>query len=404
MGWRTTGDEPVLTVPGTGLLGVFGPDPGGPRSRWGLLIGSLGWLVPLIGMAPPISSYPSHGQDLVAVLGVLGFGATHTLVTWSFHTDRLSLGLRCWLCGFLAVSATALPLVLDEKWIVSMPYLAAAVSLSVPERLLFTSVAAPVLLAMVVARRVEPSETIPAIVMTLAAGLAVATYRRMLTLIADLRSTRLRLAGQAVVEERLRIARDLHDLLGHTLLNIVLKAEYIRRVQRRAPEPGNPHSADVLAEAEEIERIGREAIEHVRQAVTGYREHAMTAAIDSARSCLTDAGISVRIRSEATPLPSAVESAFSWVIREGVTNIVRHSGADHCDITVGLVGGMAELEVRDNGTGPVRPPQGAGGNGLAGLSERVALLGGRLSAGSGPAGGFRLRVVLPLAGIGQEAS
>ncbi|MFE6049439.1 sensor histidine kinase [Kitasatospora sp. NPDC056446] len=404
MGWRTTGDEPVLTVPGAGLLGVFGPDPGGPRSRWGLLLGSLGWLVPLIGLAPPVSSYPSRGQDLLAVLGVLGFGAAHTLVTWSFHTDRLSRTLRCWLCGFLAAGATALPLLLDDKWIVAMPYLAAAVSLAVPERLLFGSVAAPVLLATVVARRVEPAETTSAVVMTLAAGLAVATYRRMLTLIADLRSTRLRLAGQAVVEERLRISRDLHDLLGHTLLNIVLKAEYIRRVQRGAPEPWDRRAADVLAEAEEIERIGREAIEQVRQAVTGYREHTLTAAIDSARSYLADVGVAVRIRSEANPLPSAVESAFSWVIREGVTNIVRHSGADHCDITVGLVDGAAELEVRDNGTGPVRPPQGAGGNGLAGLSERIALLGGRLSAGPGPAGGFRLRVVLPLAGVGQEAS
>ncbi|MFF2143595.1 sensor histidine kinase [Kitasatospora sp. NPDC058190] len=404
MGWRTTGDEPVLAVPGTGLLGVFGPDPGGPRSRWGLLLGSLGWLVPLIGMAPPISSYPSRGQDLVAVLGLLGFGAAHTLVTWSFHTDRLSRTLRCWVCGFLAAGATALPLELGDKWIVSMPYLAAAVSLSVPERLLFASVAAPVLLAAVVARQVEPSEATPAIVMTLAAGLAVATYRRMLTLIADLRSTRLRLAGQAVVEERLRIARDLHDLLGHTLLNIVLKAEYIRRVESRVPEPRDPRSAAVLSEAEEIERIGREAIEEVRQAVTGYREHALSAAIDGARSCLTDAGITVRIRSEANPLPSAVESAFSWVIREGVTNIVRHSKADHCDITVGLVDGAAELEIRDDGTGPVRTPQRAGGSGLAGLSERITLLGGRLSAGPGPAGGFRLRVVLPLAGVGQEAS
>lgn len=202
-----------------------------------------------------------------------------------------------------------------------------------------------------------------------------------------LRQAQAELARAAVAEERLRFSRDLHELLGHTLTLIVVKAQVVRRLAEQEP-------AAAAAAAVDIEQIGRQALTEVREAVTGYRERAFATELDGARSAMADAGIEVSVETVGTPLPPVADSVFGWAVREGATNVIRHSGARHCAIVVRREGDAASLEIRDDGRGG-KPS--ATGNGLHGLRERLAAAGGTLSAAPAPGGGFALVATLPAA-------
>lgn len=233
-----------------------------------------------------------------------------------------------------------------------------------------------------------------------------------------LRRTRADLARAAVAEERLRIARDLHDLLGHSLSLITLKAELAGRVIRT--DPGR-----AATEIAELEAVARQSLSDVRTAVAGYRQPDLAGELVSARQLLDSAGIVSRMSAPDAPrLSPAVDAALAWAIREGTTNVVRHSRATHVDIRVSTGPGGAVAEISDNGppapddVGPIaRRPEGtwpspdgtagvdgrvpttqpgSGGSGLAGLAERVRGLGGELAAETVEPRGFRLRVAVPL--------
>jgi len=190
-----------------------------------------------------------------------------------------------------------------------------------------------------------------------------------------------------VAQERLRFSRDLHDLLGHSLSLMVVKAEVARRL-------GPADGAASAREAADIETIGRRALAEVREAVTGYRERLLATELTGARSALADAGIRAVVREPGPPLPGAVDDAFAWAVREGVTNVIRHSGAHECVIDVRRDECAAILTIVDNGA-TVADQHPTRGNGLRGLSERLDLLGGTLRAGPDPAGGFRLTATVP---------
>ncbi|MEU6367191.1 sensor histidine kinase [Streptomyces sp. NPDC046931] len=215
----------------------------------------------------------------------------------------------------------------------------------------------------------------------------------------DLRAAREELARRAVEQERLRFSRDLHDLLGHTLSVIVVKSEAARRLAPRDLEAA-------LAQVTDIESVGRQALTEIREAVTGYREGSLAAELDGARSALTAAGIEPRVRRSGPPLAPQTEALLGWVVREAVTNAVRHSGAAHCEITIEGTSERVRLKVVDDGDGaPSRPAsEGAGGTGLKGLTERLAAAGGSLRAGPSPRGGFTVTAELPVDGadIAQE--
>ena len=222
---------------------------------------------------------------------------------------------------------------------------------------------------------------------TLTSGSIIATILRLFASIRELRETREELAKVAVSEERLRFARDLHDLLGHTLSVMVIKAQAVRKLI--------PRDGAVAAEqAADIEAIGRDALRQVRLAVTGYRGRGLDAELDGARTALRDAGIELAVRQKGTPLPGEAEALLGWAVREGVTNVIRHSGAGHCEISVAGTDGTAVLSVRDDGRGGSADK----GNGLNGLTERVSGADGRLEAGPADGGGYRMTVVLPLKG------
>jgi two-component system, NarL family, sensor histidine kinase DesK len=235
---------------------------------------------------------------------------------------------------------------------------------------------------------------------------------RRAEVVSALRRTRADLARTAVAEERLRIARDVHDLLGHSLSLITLKAELAGRVIGTDPNRA-------AAEIAELESVARQSLSDVRSAVAGYRQPDLAAELDSAKQLLNSAGITSQITAmHPGGLPEDVDTALAWAVREGTTNIVRHSKATHVAISVSTGPAIAVAEISDNGppaeddapTIRARPadaragrdnPDGhgevrLGGSGLAGLAERVHRLGGDLAAGSVPPRGFRLRVTVPL--------
>jgi two-component system sensor histidine kinase DesK len=201
---------------------------------------------------------------------------------------------------------------------------------------------------------------------------------------AALREARAELAERAVADERLRFARDLHDLLGHDLSLIALKAELAGKLL--------PERADAAAgEIGDIRELTRSALTQVREAVDGYRRPTLPSELAGARVALEAAGIELSVEAPGEPLDPEVESVLAWAVREGATNAIRHSGARRARIVVrpGL------LEIADDGRGA--PVTRAGGNGLTGLRERVQSVGGTVEAGAGPGGGYRLRVRVPAA-------
>jgi two-component system, NarL family, sensor histidine kinase DesK len=201
----------------------------------------------------------------------------------------------------------------------------------------------------------------------------------------QLSQAREQIARLAVGEERLRFARDLHDLLGHSLSVIALKSELAGRLIKTTP-------GLAAHEIEDIEKVARDALREVREAVTGYRQPTLAAELAGAHEALTAAGIEYRVDQDHVPLPPAVEAVMAWTVREGVTNVMRHSQAKRCSVRIINKDGKATVEVIDDGHGGTP----GAGSGLRGLEERVLERGGTLSAEPLPHEGFRLRVTLPV--------
>ncbi len=211
---------------------------------------------------------------------------------------------------------------------------------------------------------------------------------------AHLHAARQELATRAVADERDRIARDLHDLLGHSLSLIAIKSELAGRLLPTEPDRARVEIADV-------ERVAREALATVRETVTGYRQPTLEQELEDARVVLDAAGIEPAIDHRAGPLPIAEDAVLAWAVRESVTNVVRHSQSRHATIRTARRGPQAELEVVDDGpaerAGFRRLPATTDGTGLRGLRERLEHAGGRLEAGPLAAGGYRLVATIPIA-------
>jgi len=178
------------------------------------------------------------------------------------------------------------------------------------------------------------------------AGLGMTAVRQLITLNADLHATRAELADFAVAGERERLALELHDLLGRTLSLIAVKAELASRLSAK----GAP-SAD--AELADVQRLARQAVREVRDAVTGASAPGVDAELAAAEAALRTAGIDVCVDNTATSIDSMHETTIAWALREAVTNVVRHSGAHTCRITLDAADGSTMLEVDDDGRGPV---------------------------------------------------
>ena len=240
--------------------------------------------------------------------------------------------------------------------------------------------------------RGEDSEILSICASCLLAGGIVFVMLKLFNVVSQLKETRRELARAAVAEERLRFSRDLHDLLGQTMSVVAIKAEAVRRLAPRDP-------GAAAAQAESIEQISRKALAEIREAVSGYRETSLADELDRARSLLGAARIEPVVRESGPQLTAQAEKLLAWIVREGVTNVVRHSGARRCEIRLERDADPVRLSISDDGTGPADcpaedPGAGADGNGLRGLTERLAAVGGTLEAGPWQKG-FRLLATLP---------
>jgi two-component system, NarL family, sensor histidine kinase DesK len=219
-------------------------------------------------------------------------------------------------------------------------------------------------------------------------------FVRLSDALRELHSAREELARQAVMEERLRMARDLHDLLGHTLSLITLKSELAGRLLEK-----DPHTAS--QEVHEIERIARQALREVREAVVEYRKRTLHGELDGARQILEAAGVVFSVEDETQSLPPNTDAALAWFVREGVTNVIRHSRAQHCLIRITSTDEFVCAEVINDGQPREENSKAPMGSGLSGLAERVAELGGRIETGTPSSSegiGYLLKVEIPIKG------
>jgi two-component system sensor histidine kinase DesK len=240
-------------------------------------------------------------------------------------------------------------------------------------------------------------------------GLLVLSIAGLRARNAELHSAREELARLAVADERLRFARDLHDLLGQSLSVIALKAELAGRLLDAGED-----AAVARVHVGELEGVARKALLEVRETASGYRRPVLALELDGARMALEAAGIEARLDRPGAKLEPGVEALLAWTVREGTTNVIRHSGASRCRVVISSGARAVSVEVLDDGCGPAgvnASPNGAAagpgerigaaghgervGLGLAGLRERTERLAGQLEAGIAPGGGFRLRVSVP---------
>jgi two-component system sensor histidine kinase DesK len=242
-----------------------------------------------------------------------------------------------------------------------------------------------------IGRALSAQETLVAIALflpqVLLFTLAAMGLRYLLEVQAELRAARSQVARLAVEEERARISRDLHDLLGHSLSLITMKGALASRAVPE-DEPGG-------VEVREMVRLARDALREVRDVVSSYRQPTIAAELSAARTALQAAGIRLDVEQSVGALSRETEAVLGWTIREGVTNVIRHSGASHCAIVLAREDGLVRADVVDDGAGPASSN---GGTGLQGLKERVTAIGGHLEAGRAPARGFKLSITAPVAG------
>jgi len=245
-------------------------------------------------------------------------------------------------------------------------------------------------------------------------GFAMIGLRRQFQLTAELARAREEVAQLAASEERLRLARDMHDLTGQSLSMITLKSELAARLLGRLPE-----SADrdrVRDEIDEVASVSRQTLRDIREAISGYRRPTLAVEIITARAALASAGIAARDDADLTLLSGTfdpdTEAALAWCLREAVTNVVRHSAAKNCYISLSHRAGSMSLTVRDDGqghapadgcgteppgTGPLPPAPGgrATGTGLHGMAERLSAVGGSLELRPDMRPGFSLVATVP---------
>ncbi|MBW8368868.1 MAG: sensor histidine kinase [Arenimonas sp.] len=209
---------------------------------------------------------------------------------------------------------------------------------------------------------------------------------------AELRLTQDEVGRLAALAERERIGRDLHDLLGHTLSLVAIKSELAGRLVDADPQAAKRQIG-------EVENVARQALAQVREAVVGIRATGLQAELAATRLALLSAEVHLDQRRAPVALPPALESVLAMTLREATTNVLRHAQASRVDVELLHDAGELRLVISDDGRGGALQP----GNGLAGMRERIAGVGGLLDIDSPAGGGTRLQVTLPRRAIEEAA-
>ncbi|WP_170293133.1 sensor histidine kinase [Thermogemmatispora aurantia] len=383
-----------------------------PYLIWSVWVAWVPLFLPIILQL--LSSHPQPVDAFISLSGVICFFSIYLWASWcdarylastppmTGAVDRRLL--RAWLILGL-LSLLAIPLVLlngGNNWLNLFYYISGYSGGRLPVRQTVLAVAGLALLATLLALLAHNALNVEGMTLLFIAviGALIAAVGHFVRTSQRLRSARVEIARLAATAERLRIARDLHDLLGHSLSLIALKSELAGRLLDQAPERA-------AREIRDIEQVARFTLQEVREAVSAYRRPALLDELRAARELLEVAGVRYRLEGERTLEAVAVpalEVVCSWIVREGVTNVIRHSRARECCIRFRQEGRLLWITISNDGL--VRPAQGgevAAGNGLRGLAERVLELGGQFEAGP-VADGFRLEVALPLTGRRGEVS
>jgi two-component system, NarL family, sensor histidine kinase DesK len=345
----------------------------GRSGAWaGALFGLLWTAIPLVEL---VRSDPAVWELALAAVGLLAFSASFLAVV---VMERELLGP---MIAMLAISVL-LTFAADDSFALLFVFAGSAAGVRLSGRRHALVVVAITALAAATLAIVDPDSVLfwGITSAVLAAGALLLLISGLLSANAALREARAELAELAVAEERLRFSRDLHDLLGHDLSLIALKAELAGKLVHAGPDRAE-------AEIGDIRDLTRRALTQVREAVDGYRRPTLASELAGARVALEAAGIELRLSGAEVELDDEVEAVLAWAVREGATNVIRHSGATHADITMT----SNSLEFVDDGRGSTIVT----GHGLAGLHERAAALGGTVEAGPRADGGFRLRVSVP---------
>jgi two-component system, NarL family, sensor histidine kinase DesK len=377
---------------------------GAAPESWRQALPKVCWtMVYMLYLGTVVSDLADGGHGPVArALGWTGLlvfvGAYLTLVVLPRPMDRVGVP-QAVLMGLLFTLAVVLSATMGEAWLVLFVYVSVCAGVLFPLRhsgLCVPGITAAMLLVGVLTGAGRGTLFFLG-APCLLSGAAMLGVQALIRTLHELREARETVAHLAASDERLRMARDLHDLLGHSLSLITLKSELAGRMLPEQPDAAAKQVAD-------IERVSRQALVDVREAVTGFRRPTLAMELAGVRTTLRTARIEARIDTaledrDRLRIDAEQEGALAWALREAVTNVVRHSRATRCEVSVDEVwddeGRFACLEVLDNGVGASRGR--SPGNGLTGLKERLLLSGGRLETGTGPRGkGFRLRALVPI--------
>jgi two-component system sensor histidine kinase DesK len=353
----------------TNVAVVSDPDPDPPRSIMQMRqVGPFFAAIWLFFLADPLVEGWAHRDEVAGIVGIvatIGFAATYmwlwvrTRTNGARLVDNPPLPVAIGFIGTLVALALVMVVTLGESGLASTVYLGVSIVMVAPFR-----VAAPAVVALTVGvlglSAVEDWGSQAGLAFgILAASLAIFGMRTVMSRNIALLRAEQENARLAVENERTRFARDLHDILGHSLTVITVKAELAQRMLDVDPERTRAELAD-------LERLSRDALADVRRAVEGYRELTLPGELARARGALAAAEIEARLPTAADEVPSDLRELFAWTVREGVTNVIRHSGARTCEVRLT----PTSAEVRDDGSGS--PESAASGSGLAGLRERAA--------------------------------
>jgi two-component system sensor histidine kinase DesK len=355
------------------------------------------WLVYLI---EPVSGLFGHHRDALYIAGGVAIIAAFCVVFVAMIADWNRTTRRS-LTGLAALFALALTACImyggtgaTSLWI----YVSALAGLVIPvQRTAIWIVAAVTACYTItsVTSHGDLADFLINLVPTVLLGLAMIGLRNHFELTRELSEARETVARLAASEERLRLARDMHDLTGQSLSMITLKSELALRLLGRLPE--GPDRDRVSEEIEQVGAVSRQTLHDIREAISGYRRPTLAVEIITARAALEAAGIASHDEADLTLLSGTfdpdAEAALAWCLREAVTNVVRHSGARTCRIGLTRQRGTLTLEVRDDGHGHVGAEP--SGTGLRGMSERLCAVGGSLELRPAGSPGFRLIATVP---------
>jgi two-component system sensor histidine kinase DesK len=357
-----------------------------PTGRLGPLFAAI-WLFFLLD--PIIAGFQKsdHVRGLAGVVATVVFGAVYMTMWFRMRRDRVAMARfempiveRVGTLVVLVVLGVVMVFLLGEPGIASSVYIGVGVVICFPLRIAGPVVLLDVVVVVLLGATLDWSSQVGTAFGIVAASVAIFGVRSMLSRNVELVMAHEENARLAVDNERNRFARDLHDILGHSLTVITVKAELAKKLMDVDP-------VRARSEVDDLEWLARDALADVRRAVEGYRELTLPGELARARTALAAAEIEAVLPNSVDDVPTDRRELFAWTIREGVTNVIRHSHARRCTVVLR----RDRVEIRDDGVGPEEPGT---GHGLIGLRERAGAVNATVVTRTLEPG-FSLSVVLP---------